>query len=117
MPNGVQSDIDDARAVVKHLDIPYVVVNIGESYKALTSAIVKGEHFSSVTKRTELSRDALINMPPPRLRMATLYAIGQNLPNGARIANTCNGSEDYVGYSTKFGGDSAGGISVRWLTW
>lgn len=109
MPNGVQSDIDDARAVVKHLDIPYVVVNIGESYKALTSAIVKGEHFSSVTKRTELSRDALINMPP-RLRMATLYAIGQNLPNGARIANTCNGSEDYVGYSTKFG-DSAGDFS------
>ncbi|MBS6333818.1 MAG: NAD(+) synthase, partial [Veillonella sp.] len=47
---------------------------------------------------------------PPRLRMATLYAVGQNLPNGARVANTCNGSEDYVGYSTKYG-DSAGDFS------
>lgn len=109
MPNGVQSDIDDAETVVKHLGIPYVVVNIDEAYKALTSAIVKSEHFSSVTKRTELSKDALINMPS-RLRMTTLYAVGQNLPNGARIANTCNGSEDYVGYSTKFG-DSAGDFS------
>ena len=42
--------------------------------------------------------------------MATLYAVGQNLPNGARVANTCNGSEDYVGYSTKYG-DSAGDFS------
>ena len=48
-----------------------------------------------------------LSIHPPRLRMATLYAVGQNLPNGARVANTCNGSEDYVGYSTKYG-DSAG---------
>ena len=56
-----------------------------------------------------MSRDAAINTPP-RLRMATLYAVGQNLPNSARVANTCNGSEDYVGYSTKYG-DSAGDFS------
>lgn len=47
---------------------------------------------------------------PPRIRMATLYAISQSLPHGGRVANTCNRSEDYVGYSTKFG-DSAGDFS------
>ena len=109
MPNGIQSDIDDAKAVVEHLGIPHMTVNIGSAYEALTQAIVQGEGYDVVTGRNDLSRDAAINTPP-RLRMATLYAVGQNLPNGARVANTCNGSEDYVGYSTKFG-DSAGDFS------
>ena len=86
-----------------------MTVNIGAAYEALTQAIVQGEGYDVVTGRNDLSRDAAINTPP-RLRMATLYAVGQNLPNGARVANTCNGSEDYVGYSTKFG-DSAGDFS------
>ena len=94
MPNGVQSDIDDAKAVVEHLGIPHMTVNIGAAYEALTQAIVQGEGYDVVTGRNDLSRDA----------------VGQNLPNGARVANTCNGSEDYVGYSTKFG-DSAGDFS------
>ena len=109
MPNGVQSDIDDAQAVVNHLGIPHMTVNIGAAYEALTHAIVQAKGYDVVTGRTDLSKDAAINMPP-RLRMATLYAVGQNLPNGARVANTCNGSEDYVGYSTKYG-DSAGDFS------
>ena len=109
MPNDVQSDIDDAKAVVAHLGIPYMIVNIGNAYRALTEAIVQGEGFIHVTGRNDLARDAEINTPP-RLRMATLYAVGQNLSNGARVANTCNGSEDYVGYSTKFG-DAAGDFS------
>ena len=74
MPNDVQSDIDDAKEVVAHLGIPYMIVNIGNAYRALTEAIVQGEGFSNVTGRTDLARDAEINTPP-RLRMATLYAI------------------------------------------
>ena len=97
MPNGIQSDIDDAKAVVNHLGIPHIIVNIGAAYTALTNAIIQGEGYEAINT-------------PPRLRMATLYAVGQNLPNGARVANTCNGSEDYVGYSTKYG-DSAGDFS------
>ena len=76
MPNDVQSDIDDAKEVVVHLGIPYMIVNIGNAYRALTEAIVQGEGFSNVTGRTDLARDAEINTPP-RLRMATLYAVGQ----------------------------------------
>lgn len=56
-----------------------------------------------------VSDQTRINLPP-RIRMATLYAISQSLPHGGRVANTCNRSEDYVGYSTKFG-DSAGDFS------
>lgn len=45
---------------------------------------------------------------PPRIRMATLYAVSQSM-NG-RVANTCNLSEDWVGYSTRYG-DSVGDFS------
>ena len=46
---------------------------------------------------------------PSRLRMSVLYAVAAEYP-GARVVNTCNRSEDYVGYSTKFG-DAAGDFS------
>ena len=56
-----------------------------------------------------ITKDTEVNLPP-RLRMSTLYAVGQMLPGGARVVNTCNASEDYVGYSTKYG-DAAGDFS------
>ena len=40
--------------------------------------------------------------------MSTLYAVSQS--NNGRVANTCNLSEDWVGYSTRYG-DSAGDFS------
>ena len=43
--------------------------------------------------------------------MTTLYAVAQNLPGGGRVVNTCNYSEDYIGYSTKYG-DAAGDFSL-----
>ena len=64
---------------------------------------------------TEVSSQTVINMPP-RLRMTALYAVSQS-QNG-RVANTCNLSEDWVGYSTRYGdaaGDFAplGGLTVQ----
>ncbi len=53
---------------------------------------------------TDQSRQNL----PPRIRMATLYAVAQS-QNG-RVCNTCNLSEDWVGYSTRYG-DSVGDFS------
>ena len=107
MPDGIQSDIADAIALVEHLDIKHLVVNIGDTTKALTAAIEGAEGFDLVA--ASMSRDSIINMPA-RLRMTTLYAVGQSLPKGGRVANTCNRSEDYVGYSTKYG-DAAGDFS------
>lgn len=107
MPDGIQSDIADALALVEHLDIKHLVVNIGDTTKALTAAIEGAKGFDLVA--AGMSRDSIINMPA-RLRMTTLYAVGQSLPKGGRVANTCNRSEDYVGYSTKYG-DAAGDFS------
>ena len=98
MPCGVQSDIDMAELLVEHLGIKSYVVNIEDAISGL-----KG----SIPEEIEISKQAEINLPP-RIRMATLYMISQCF-NG-RVANTCNLSEDWVGYSTRYG-DSAGDFS------
>ena len=76
------------------------MVNIGSTVFALT------EELSGIM---QVSEQTVVNIPP-RIRMTTLYAVAQSLPEGGRVANTCNRSEDYVGYSTKFG-DSVGDFS------
>ncbi len=109
MPNGVQPDIDDAKLVVDTLGIPYVVVNIRSAYNSLLDSIKTAESYGDNFAGINIGKDMEINLPP-RLRMSTLYAVAQSLPNGGRVANTCNRSEDYVGYSTKYG-DAAGDFS------
>ena len=99
MPNGVQSDISDSEQLVSFLGIKSYVCNIKDAYDGVIASLDNCG--------LELSEQARINLPP-RLRMSTLYAVSQTL-NG-RVANTCNLSEDYVGYSTRYG-DSAGDFS------
>ena len=102
MPNGDQYDIDCSYQLVKFLDIKHYVININKPYLELTNEI------DTKLKIDSKSYDIYRTNTPSRLRMATLYGIS-GLFNG-RVANTCNLSEDYVGYSTKFG-DSAGDFS------
>lgn len=109
MPNGVQPDIEDSRELVAALDIPFVELNIEEGFLGMKHMLESSPKLAELCGTSEMTNDARINLPP-RLRMATLYAVGQMLPNGARVANTCNMSEDYVGYSTKYG-DAAGDFS------
>lgn len=99
MPNGVQKDIDDARAVCAHLGIRSLEYDISGGYDALMSELA--------CKMPEISEQTRINIQP-RIRMTVLYAVAQS-QNG-RVANTCNLSEDWVGYSTRYG-DSAGDFS------
>lgn len=96
MPCGVQADIDMAQLLVSHLGIRYYVVNIQDAVTALKAAIP-----------FELSDQSRINLNP-RIRMSVLYAISQS--HNGRVANTCNLSEDWVGYSTRYG-DAAGDFS------
>ena len=103
MPNGVQPDIDDSMKLIRHLGIRHFNINIGDGYNALMGTVEK----ELATQQVEVSRQTVINMPP-RLRMTSLYAVSQSL-NG-RVANTCNLSEDWVGYSTRYG-DAAGDFS------
>ena len=97
MPKGEQFDIDYSIELCRLLGIRYHTVNIKAAYDGLVGAI----------EGLELSEQARVNLPP-RLRMATVYAVSQSL--GGRVANTCNLSEDYVGYSTRYG-DSVGDFS------
>lgn len=109
MPNGEQSDIADSIELVEHLGIKTLTVNINAAFEGLKGAVEAAEGFEKVCGSPAVSRDTELNLPP-RLRMSTLYAVGQSVPGGGRVANTCNRSEDYVGYSTKFG-DAAGDFS------
>ncbi|MBQ7714405.1 MAG: NAD(+) synthase [Clostridia bacterium] len=96
MPCGVQSDIDKAKLLVDFLDIEHYIVNIKDAVDGVTGAIP-----------FELSDQSRINLPA-RIRMATLYAVSQS--HNGRVANTCNLSEDWVGYATRYG-DGAGDFS------
>ena len=109
MPNGIQSDIEDAKRLVEFLEIPHLIINIGTTSAALCRELEQNEILQSMTGSAGLSKDSKINLPA-RIRMTTLYAVAQSLPGGGRVVNTCNRSEDYIGYSTKYG-DSAGDFS------
>ena len=98
MPKGTQHDIDMAYLLVNHLGIKHYEINIKDAAEALVAAF---------PKELELSEQSKVNMPP-RMRMTTLYAVSQSV-NG-RVVNTCNLSEDWVGYSTRYG-DAAGDFS------
>ncbi len=96
MPNIKQDDIDDSYTVCDLLQIRRLVVPI-----TLPVGDILGQIEASGVSP---SRQAIVNLPA-RIRMATLYAVSQSL-NG-RVVNTCNLSEDWVGYSTRWG-DSVG---------
>ena len=95
-PCGEQADIDMAQLLVVTLGIRRDTVNIKDAVDGITKAIP-----------FELSEQSRVNLPP-RIRMATLYAVSQS--HNGRVANTCNLSEDWVGYSTRYG-DSVGDFS------
>ena len=108
MPNGVQDDIDAALQLVEHLGIKFTEVNIEQAYNGIISNIMSYlVPNTNVSHPITISEQARINLPA-RLRMATLYAVSQSM-NG-RVMNTCNLSENYVGYSTRYG-DAAGDFS------
>ncbi|MBE6836311.1 MAG: NAD(+) synthase [Ruminococcaceae bacterium] len=96
MPNGEQADIDMAKLLVGHLGIKHYIINIKDAVDGLKKNIP-----------FELSEQSVVNLPP-RIRMSTLYAVSQS--HNGRVANTCNLSEDWVGYSTRYG-DSVGDFS------
>ena len=98
MPQGQQHDIDMAYKLVNHLGIKHYVINVKDAIDAIAK---------NLPDDLEITPQTLQNLPP-RIRMTTLYAVSQSC-NG-RVCNTCNLSEDWVGYSTRYG-DSVGDFS------
>lgn len=101
MPNGVQSDIADSDAIIKHLGIKSYCINICNAYSGLTEQMriisENGKEFPTYQYKTNT---------PARLRMVTLYGVAATIGN-CRVANTCNLSEDMVSFAT-YGGDAFG---------
>lgn len=100
MPNGVQNDIDVASRLCKFLGIDYGIFDISGAVDSIRRKVKTAldDHWSV---------QSAINLPA-RIRMATLYAVSQTV--GGRVTNTCNLSEEWVGYSTRWG-DSVGDFS------
>ena len=98
MPNGHQSDLDDAYALCNHLGIKHSVINI----EHIVDCCLEGTYWAMGGLKTDAicSEQTKINLPP-RIRMTMLYAISQSM-NG-RVACTDNLSEAYIGYSTRWG--------------
>jgi NAD+ synthase len=108
MPQGKQNDINDSYEVVALLKLQYHVVNIGVACEALYHSISDAVFLCGGKKAVETNSMITTNAPA-RIRMTTLYAIAA-LYSNSRVVNTCNRSEDFVGYSTKYG-DAAGDFS------
>ena len=104
LPDGKQTDIEYSYGICKHLDIPHQVVDI----KPMTDAFIQQLKTVSFLKNPDLSNQTRVNMPA-RVRMVTLFGIAQSM-EGARVLNTSNLSEDWVGYGTLYG-DLAGAFS------
>lgn len=105
MPQGAQKDINDSREVCEHLGIYHMEINIGYVCSHLCGLIDEEYDFDKCCINNPMIKTNL----PARIRMTTLYAVAALYPN-SRVVNTCNYSEDFVGYSTKYG-DAAGDFS------
>ena len=110
MPNGSQADIADSAQVCSILGIESHLIDIAMAYNSISMEIACS--FCANDEQplcTVWNNSMFITNTPARLRMTTLYAVAALYPN-SRVVNTCNASEDYVGYSTKYG-DAAGDFS------
>ncbi len=103
MPSGEQHDIQYSYDLCEAIGIPHLTIDIKDAVEAemriVTTALESiGETVTTVTTFNT----------PARIRMTTLYGVSGTV--GGRVANTCNLSEDWVGYATKYG-DGAGDFS------
>lgn len=112
MPNGYQTDLSEAEKVCEILDIHSYEIDIEKAYNSICHDVWWAVSAMSEMK-TGLSAQSTINLPP-RIRMTVLYAVAQSL-NG-RVANTCNLSEEYIGYATRWGDNVGDFAPLRWLT-
>ena len=94
MPCGSNPDDEqDAKLLADSLDVKYTRVDLSETFRVMCGSIVGN-----------LSPLVCSNMKA-RLRMVTLYALGQ--ANGLLVCGTSNRSEYETGYFTKYGDSGA----------
>lgn len=111
MPNGYQGDLMDAMEVCRTLGINRYKVSIFNAYESMITELKL--NVFNFEGYEEASYDTKTNLPA-RLRMCTLYAIAQTV--GGMVLNTCNLSEDCVGYCTAFGDNAGSYAPIQGLT-
>lgn len=92
MPNGNQIDIEDSKAVCTALGIKNITININDAYNGLVAQLDYACDLKNPESKINIS---------PRLRMTTLYSLGQEY--GYLVCGTGNRSEAHIGYCTKWG--------------
>lgn len=85
--------LNEGDEIAKYLGINFKVVNISK----ITNAIKRQLYFGGFANLSDQTEQNI----PPRVRMLILYAVSQS--NNGRVIGTCNASENYIGYFTKYG--------------
>ena len=109
MPNGVQHDIADSEMVISKTKIMPLTINIESAFVGLTTVLKDKMNCNDFG----LKSDVTINLPP-RLRMATVYAVAQQM--NAMVLNTSNLTEDILGYATLWGDTCGSYAPIQGLT-
>lgn len=104
LPCDGQFDIRDVDKVFDHFGIKRITIDIGDAFNNLVNGIENN--------CIDMTKQCTTNMPA-RLRMTTLLGVAQCL-NGI-VLNTCNRSEDVLGWNTLFGDDCGSFAPVKKL--
>ena len=95
MPDNNQG-VNEADKIAEYLGIKFMIAPIGGFTSEFNGSM--WHHFGD--EDFKWSEQSIQNIPP-RVRMTMLYAISQTF-NG-RVVGTCNLSENYIGYMTRWG--------------
>ncbi|MFX1340454.1 MAG: NAD+ synthase [Promethearchaeota archaeon] len=87
----IPQDLEDAKLIANHLGISFVVSDLTSVYKELVKVL---------PAEIQSNQMALANIKP-RLRMTTIYYVGQSLEY--LVGGTGNRAEIAIGYFTKYG--------------
>jgi len=92
----ISQDLEDSKLIANHLGINFDIFDLTPIYERFLDVT------SSIQRKDKLATANL----KPRLRMMTLYFIGQSKGNSL-IAGTSNRAELVIGYFTKYGDGAA----------
>lgn len=101
-----ESDAKDAIELLEKFNVEYCVVDLSETYHKMLKDLEK-------SYKHPLNNASKSNMKV-RLRMVTLYAIGQT--RNALVLGTDNLDETYTGYFTKYGDGGVDLLPIAHLT-
>ena len=105
LPCDGQKDIEDVDKVFNHLGIKRITIDIGDAFSSLKQGLENN--------CIEPSYDCKTNMPA-RLRMTALYGVAQS--TGGIVLNTCQLTEDVLGYATLYGDNAGSYAPIKGLT-